>query len=328
MFVDYISIKIASGDGGKGCVSFRREKFVAKGSPNGGDGGRGGDVIFVGDRNLHTLLDFRYHREIFAEHGKPGQKNEMTGKSGKHQFIKVPLGTVVKNAKTGDILADLTEDQQRIKVLTGGKGGLGNVHFKTSTKQAPTYAQPGLPGESCEVDLELKVMADVGLVGFPNAGKSTLLSVVSNAKPKIAGYPFTTLVPNLGIVKYETFKSFVMADIPGLIEGASKGKGLGHQFLRHVERTRVLVYMIPADCEDYEKEFNILRNEVEVFNDFMEKKPIVKVLTKADLLEEDRDTSFFDLKICSIAHQGLDELKKLIANKLYELSEDAPLKWE
>ena len=323
MFVDLVNIAIASGNGGEGCVSFRREKFVAKGSPNGGDGGRGGDVFFIGDGNLHTLLDFRYNKIIEAEAGHNGKKSDMTGKSGDHAFIHVPLGTIIRDSKTGEILADVTEDQEIIKVLVGGKGGFGNPHFKTST-----YAQPGLPGESKDVTLELKVMADVGLVGFPNAGKSTLLSVVSNAKPKVADYPFTTLVPNLGIVKFEHYKSFVMADIPGLIEGACSGKGLGHQFLRHVERTRILIYMIPADCEDYEKQYNILKNEVETFNTFMQEKPVIKVLTKSDLLEEDRDTSFFDLKICSVMNEGLVELKKIIADKLQALNQDAPLKWE
>ena len=323
MFVDFVNVAISSGHGGKGKVAFRKEKFVAKGSPNGGDGGKGGDIIFMGDKNMRTLLDFTMHRQFFAEKGHSGGLNNMTGKDGKTITIKVPLGTVVKDNKTGKILVDVAEDSVPYKVLTGGIGGRGNFHFKSSTNQAPMYAQPGMPGEELSVNLELKVLADVGLVGYPNAGKSTLLSVLSNARPKIADYPFTTLIPNLGIVKFGNYKSFVMADIPGLIEGASHGKGLGYQFLRHVERTRVLVYMISTESEDFEKDFNILQNELFVYDEKMKEKPIIKVLTKTDLLTEDINRDFFDLSISSFTHEGLEELKLMIAEKIKVL--DTPL---
>lgn len=323
MFVDFVNISIRSGNGGKGKVAFRKEKFVAKGNPNGGDGGKGGDIIFIGDVNLNTLLDFTLHRQFFAENGQNGGLNNMTGKDGKSITIKVPLGTVVKDKTTGEILLDISEDGIPLKLLHGGKGGKGNFHFKTSTNQAPTYAQPGLPGQEIDVNLELKVLADVGLVGYPNAGKSTLLSVLSNARPKIADYPFTTLVPNLGIVKYGNYKSFVMADIPGLIEGASHGKGLGHQFLRHVERTRVLVYLISTESEDFEKDFDILQNELFVYDEKMKDKPVIKVLTKTDLLTEEVDRSFFDICISSFSYEGLEDLKLMIAEKIKVL--DTPL---
>lgn len=316
MFVDFVNISISSGNGGKGKVAFRKEKFVAKGSPNGGDGGKGGDIIFVGEKNMNTLLDFTLHRQFFAENGHNGGSNNMTGKDGKTIRIKVPLGTVVKNRKTDEVLLDVSEENIEYKLLTGGKGGKGNFHFKTSTNQAPLYAQPGMPGEAIEVNLELKVLADVGLVGYPNAGKSTLLSVLSNARPKIADYPFTTIIPNLGIVKYGSYKSFVMADIPGLIEGASHGKGLGYQFLRHVERTRVLVYMISTESEDFEKDFKILQHELFEYDDKMKDKPVIKVLTKTDLLTEEIDRSFFDLCISSFTHEGLEDLKLMIAEKI------------
>ena len=325
MFVDFVNIAIRSGNGGKGKVAFRKEKFVAKGTPNGGDGGKGGDIIFVGDKNLNTLLDFTLHRQFFAENGHNGGSNNMTGKNGKNIIIKVPLGMVVKDRKSGEVLLDIAEDSVIHKLLTGGKGGLGNYHFKTSTNQAPMYAQPGIAGKELEVNLELKVLADVGLVGFPNAGKSTLLSVLSNARPKIADYPFTTLIPNLGIVKFGNYKSFVMADIPGLIEGASHGKGLGYQFLRHVERTRVLVYMISTESEGFEKDFNILQNELFEYDEKMKEKPIIKVLTKTDLLTEDINRDFFDLSISSFTHEGLEDLKLMIAEKIKEL--DTPLEY-
>lgn len=325
MFVDYVNVVIKSGDGGKGIVNFHREKFVPKGTPDGGDGGKGGDVFFIGEKNMNTLLDYTYHRQQLAEDGHKGGKNNMTGKSGKNVIVKVPLGTLVKDKETNEVLAEILEDGVPVRVLQGGKGGLGNQHFKSSTNQAPKHSQPGTPGERREVNLELKVLADVGLVGFPNAGKSTLLSVVSNARPKIADYPFTTIVPNLGIVKYEHYKSFVMADIPGLIKGASLGKGLGHQFLRHVERTRVLVYMISADSEDFQKDFEVLQNEVNSFSDEMHEKPIIKVLTKADIIakEDERDLSFFDHQISSFSLNGIEELKLLIAEKIKVL--DTPV---
>jgi len=319
MFVDTVTVTIKSGHGGKGYVSFARTKASAKGKPNGGDGGRGGDVIFIGERNMNTLLDFTLHRNFIAEDGQPGAGREMTGRSGNHVYVKVPLGTQIIEKATGRIMADITEHEVPVKLLIGGKGGLGNQNFATSTHQAPTYAQPGLPGEEYEVTLELKVMADVGLVGFPNAGKSTLLSVISNARPKIADYPFTTLVPNLGIVKYENFRSFVMADLPGLIKGASEGKGLGLQFLRHVERTRIIVYMISSQSEDFAGDFATLQHEVLSYSDEMKDKPYIKILTKTDLLEEGRDTSFFDLTISSFSLSGLEELKLLIAEKMRDL---------
>ena len=319
MFVDSVSIFIKSGHGGKGAVSFAKAKFVPKGAPDGGDGGRGGDVIFIGERNMNTLLDFTYHRSFIAQDGHAGGTRQMTGKSGHHAVIKVPLGTQIIKTETGEIMADITEHGVEVIVLRGGKGGLGNQNFATSTRQAPLYAQPGLPGEEFEVHLELKIMADTGLVGFPNAGKSTLLSVLSNARPKIADYPFTTLIPNLGIVKYENYRSFVMADLPGLIKGAHEGKGLGLQFLRHVERTRVLVYMISSESEDFAADFETLQNEVLSYSEVMKDKPHIKILTKTDLLEEGRDISYFDLTISSFAQQGLDELKLLIAEKIKEL---------
>lgn len=319
MFVDTVTVFIKSGHGGKGRVAFARTKATAKGAPNGGDGGRGGDVFFIGESNMNTLLDFTYHRRFEAEDGQPGDGREMTGRSGEHVVVKVPLGTQIIDKATGRLMADITEHGVKVKILTGGKGGLGNQNFATSTMQAPTYAQPGLPGEEYEVVLELKVMADVGLVGFPNAGKSTLLSVISNARPKIADYPFTTLVPNLGIVKYGNYRSFVMADLPGLIEGAAEGKGLGLQFLRHVERTRVIVYMISAESEDFKKDFEILQKEVLSYSEEMQDKPYIKILTKTDLLEEGRDISFFDLSISSFALSGLEELKLMIAEKIKSL---------
>ncbi|HDY75890.1 MAG TPA: GTPase ObgE, partial [Candidatus Marinimicrobia bacterium] len=240
MFVDYTILKCISGKGGAGAVSFRREKFVPKGGPDGGNGGKGGDVIFRADRQLHTLRDIRYKKVYKAKNGQPGSSNQKTGKNGEDALIRVPLGTVIKIENTGEVTADLVEDNQVFIALKGGIGGRGNACFKSATHQTPRYAQPGMEGKAETFEVELKVLADVGLVGLPNAGKSTLLSVVSSARPKIADYPFTTLEPNLGIVKYGEFQSFVMADIPGLIEGAAKGKGLGHQFLKHVERTKVL----------------------------------------------------------------------------------------
>lgn len=321
MFVDYVNIKVRSGDGGEGLVAFRREKFVPKGTPNGGDGGRGGDVIFECDGNLNTLMDFTYHREFLATDGKRGGSNMMTGKNGKSVVITVPLGTLIKDSITHEVLADMSDENDRVILLKGGVGGLGNYHFKTSTNQAPRYTKPAKKGHELSLNLELKILADVGLVGFPNAGKSTLLSVLSNARPKIADYPFTTLVPNLGIVKFENYKSFVMADIPGLIEGASRGKGLGFNFLRHVERTKVLIYMISSESEDFERDFNILQQELFAHDEKMREKPFIKVLTKLDILDEERefDSSFFDLEISSFAQIGLKELKLLVSQKLRDL---------
>jgi len=327
MFVDYVNIAVRSGDGGKGKVAFRREKFIPKGTPNGGDGGKGGDIIFVGDVNMNTLLDFTLNRKFFAENGHDGGLNDMSGKGGKSIVIKVPLGTVVSDSETGEVYLDIAEENKEYLFLEGGKGGWGNAHFKSATRQAPKYAQPGIKGEERHLVLELKVLADVGLVGFPNAGKSTLLSVLSNARPKIADYPFTTLFPNLGIVKYENYKSFVMADIPGLIKGASEGKGLGLRFLKHIERTKVLVYLITADSKYYEKDFETLQNELFTYNDIMKEKPFIKILSKTDLLEEDYNGDFFDHKISSFSNEGLEELKLLIAEKIKEVDTPVPL-WE
>ncbi|HXK50176.1 MAG TPA: GTPase ObgE [Clostridiales bacterium] len=327
MFVDFVNITVKSGSGGKGKVAFRREKFVPKGTPNGGDGGRGGDIIFEGDVNMNTLLDFTLNRKFIAENGHDGDMNDMSGKGGKSIVIKVPLGTVVSDSETGEVYLDVSEDKKHYLFLEGGKGGWGNAHFKTATRQAPKYAQSGLSGEEKHLILELKVLADVGLVGFPNAGKSTLLSVLSNARPKIADYPFTTLFPNLGIVKYENYKSFVMADIPGLIKGASEGKGLGLRFLKHIERTKVLVYLITADSEDYKKDFKVLQNELFTYSDIMREKPFMVIMSKKDLLEKPYKGKFFDHKISSFSNEGLDELKLMIAEKIKETETPVPV-WE
>lgn len=327
MFVDYANIMVKAGDGGKGKVAFRKEKFVPKGAPNGGDGGRGGDIIFRGDVNMNTLLDFTLNRKFFAENGKDGGLNDMTGRSGESIVIRVPLGTVVSDSETGEVYIDISEENKDYFFLKGGKGGKGNAHYKTATRQAPKYAQPGIQGDEKHITLELKVIADVGLVGFPNAGKSTLLSSISNARPKIADYPFTTLFPNLGIVKYGNYKSFVMADIPGLIKGASEGKGLGLRFLRHVERTKVLIYMINSDSENYEKDFETLQNELFTYSDMMREKPFIKIMTKKDILDSEKEyeRSFFDLEISSFSGQGLDELKLMVAEKIKEIETPLPL---
>jgi GTP-binding protein len=286
-FVDYVKIFCRSGKGGRGSAHFRREKYVPKGGPDGGDGGNGGNIILRGNRNYWTLLHLRYQRHIFAGHGESGSKANRTGKMGESKVIEVPCGTVAYDAHTGEYLCDITEDGQEVLLLKGGRGGLGNVHFKSATNQAPRYAQPGEPYEERWVILELKLLADVGLVGFPNAGKSTLLSVVSAAKPKIANYPFTTLEPNLGIVGYRDGKSFVMADIPGIIEGASEGKGLGLRFLRHIERNSLLLFVIPADSDDIKKEYSILYNELKQYNPDLLDKQHVLAISKSDMLDEE-----------------------------------------
>lgn len=285
-FVDYVKIYCRSGKGGAGSAHLMRAKYVPKGGPDGGDGGRGGHVILRGNRNLWTLLHLRYTRHIDAESGTGGGRQGSTGKFGKDSYIELPLGSVAKNAETGEIMAEVTEHGQEIILLKGGRGGLGNLHFKTSTNQTPRYAQPGEPAEEATVVIELKILADVGLVGFPNAGKSTLLSVVSAAKPEIADYPFTTLVPNLGMVAYRDGQSFVMADIPGIIEGAHEGKGLGHRFLRHIERNSVLLFMIPADSENVRKEYEVLLNELKMFNPELLDKQRILAITKTDLIDE------------------------------------------
>lgn len=262
-FTDYVKIYAASGNGGAGSMHLHREKFVPKGGPDGGDGGRGGHIILKGNKHLWTLIHFKFQKHFRAEHGEAGGANRSFGADGKDIYLEVPLGTIVKDAETEEVLFEITEDGQEVIALRGGKGGLGNWHFRTATNQTPRYAQPGLPGEERELLLELKVLADVGLVGFPNAGKSTLLSVITSAKPKIGDYPFTTLKPNLGIVENRDFQSFVMADIPGIIEGAAEGKGLGHFFLRHIERNSLLLFLIPADANDIVAEYEILLNEAQ-----------------------------------------------------------------
>ena len=286
-FVDYVKIFCRSGKGGRGSSHFRREKYIPKGGPDGGDGGDGGSVILRGNRNYWTLLHLRYQRHILADHGEGGTGGQCFGKKGESKVIEVPCGTVAYDALTGEYLCDITEDGEEVVLLKGGRGGLGNVNFKSSTNQAPRYAQPGEPFEERWIILELKLLADVGLVGFPNAGKSTFLSVVSAAKPKIADYPFTTLVPNLGIVSYRDGKSFVLADIPGIIEGASEGKGLGLRFLRHIERNSMLLFLIPADSDDIKKEYNILLNELKEFNPELLDKPHLLAISKSDMLDEE-----------------------------------------
>ena len=287
MFIDFAEIEVKAGNGGHGCVSFRREKFIAKGGPNGGNGGRGGDVIFRADSNLTTLLDFKYKRHYKAINGRPGEGSLKAGKSGEDIVIRVPTGTVLIDADTQQVIADLDEDDREIVVARGGRGGRGNTHFKSSTNQTPRQAENGRAGESIRLNLELKLLADVGLVGLPNAGKSTMLSVLSEARPKIADYPFTTLIPNLGIVKIRDHKSFVMADIPGIIEGASHGKGLGLQFLRHIQRTRLVVYLIDAFTDDIEETLSTLKTELTQYDRLLAKRPALVVLNKIDLFDED-----------------------------------------
>lgn len=319
-FVDYVKINCRSGNGGPGSVHFRREKYLPKGGPDGGDGGKGGDIVLVGNAQMWTLLHLRYTRHLRAEHGESGGKQRSSGAGGKDIIIELPLGTVAKNPETEEVLAEVIEDGQRIVLIPGGRGGLGNDHFKTSTNQAPRYAQPGEPGMEADIIFELKILADVGLVGFPNAGKSTLLSVVSAAKPEIADYPFTTLVPNLGIVSYRDQHSFVMADIPGIIEGASEGKGLGLRFLRHIERNSILLFLVPADSQDIAKEYKILLNELKQYNpELLDKKRILAV-SKADMLDEELKKEIKTtlpkgvpaVFISSVAQTGLTELKDML----------------
>ncbi len=286
-FVDYVKIYCRSGKGGRGSTHMRREKYCPNGGPDGGDGGRGGHIILRGNRNYWTLLHLKFDRHAMAGHGESGSKNRSFGKDGADKVIEVPCGTVVYNAETGEYLCDVTEDGQEVILLRGGRGGQGNWHFRTAIRQAPRFAQPGEPMQEMTVIMELKLLADVGLVGFPNAGKSTLLSTISAAKPKIADYPFTTLEPNLGIVSYRDGKSFVMADIPGIIEGASQGKGLGLRFLRHIERNSLLLFMVPADSDDIRKEYEILLNELGTFNPEMLDKQRVLAITKSDMLDQE-----------------------------------------
>jgi len=326
-FVDYIKIHVSSGNGGAGSTHLRREKFVPKGGPDGGDGGRGGHIIIKGNKNLWTLYHLKFKRHFKAGHGGAGGKQTSTGADGQDVLVEVPLGTVIKDTDTGSILKEITEDQQEFIAAKGGKGGMGNAHFKSSTNQTPRYAQTGLPGEENNLTLEMKVLADVGLVGFPNAGKSTLLSVLSAAKPKIADYPFTTLKPNLGIVSYRDYQSFVMADIPGIIEGAAEGKGLGHYFLRHIERNSILLFLIPADADDLRKEYDVLVDELRRYNPELLDKQSRVAISKADLLDDELraemtellDESFEGIPylfISSVAQQGLDALKDALWRSL------------
>ncbi|RKY72610.1 MAG: GTPase ObgE, partial [Candidatus Latescibacterota bacterium] len=313
MFVDEARIYVKAGDGGNGCVSFRREKFVPRGGPDGGDGGDGGNVIFRVDSNLRTLLDFHYQKHFRAERGGHGKGKQMTGKRGKDLIIRVPPGTVIKDAETGSVLADLTEDEQSQIIASGGKGGRGNARFATSVRQTPRWAEKGTKGEEKVLYLELKLIADVGLVGFPNVGKSTLLSKLSAAHPKIADYPFTTLEPTLGIVPVGKFGSFVMADIPGLIEGAHQGRGLGFRFLRHIERTRVLLFLIDSTGGQAEENLQSLQKELALFNRNLLQKPYLVALTKIDLLPQgsilpavDNDQEVKPLAISSVTGEGLE----------------------
>lgn len=286
-FVDYVKVHLSSGKGGQGSAHLRREKYVAKGGPDGGDGGRGGHVVVRGNKNLWTLLGFKFKRHFNAGHGEHGGKQRSTGADGEDVYMEVPLGTVVKDSESGETLFEITEDGQEEIVARGGLGGRGNWHFKSATNQTPRYAQPGLPGEERDVILELKVLADVGLVGFPNAGKSTLLAALTSAKPKIADYEFTTLKPNLGIVQYRDFRSFVIADIPGIIEGASEGKGLGHYFLRHIERNAMLLFLVPADSPDISKEYDILLSELRKYNPELLDKRRLLAVSKSDMLDSE-----------------------------------------
>ncbi len=322
-FVDYVKIYCRSGKGGAGSVHFRREKFIPMGGPDGGNGGRGGDIYLVGSAQLWTLIHLKYKRHIIAESGGGGTGALCTGSDGKDIFIEVPLGTIAKNAETNEVICEITQKDEKVMLIPGGRGGMGNWTFRTATMQAPRFAQPGEPEQEAQVILELKILADIGLVGFPNAGKSTLLSVVSAAKPKIADYPFTTLVPNIGIVEYRDNRSFVIADIPGIIEGAHEGKGLGLRFLRHIERNSMLLFMVPADSDSIHEQFDILLNELKMFNPELLDKKRVLAITKSDLiddeLEEEIGKDLPDVPYIFISAQtgkGLVQLKDILWNQL------------
>jgi GTP-binding protein len=322
MFVDYSVIEAYAGKGGDGAVTFRREKYVPKGGPSGGDGGDGGNIIIKASTNLHTLLDFRYKKKYSAGDGDSGGNSLKDGKSGHDVIIRVPVGTVVKDSETEKLLFDLDQDAKEVILAKGGKGGKGNSKFATPTNQTPRFAEDGKPGESRKVILELKLIADVGLVGFPNSGKSTLISKISSAKPKIADYPFTTLEPNLGIVKYKNYQSFTVADIPGIIKGASQGKGLGHQFLRHIERTRIILFLIEITSENLQNDFNVLMNELKSYSPKLIQKKIFVSLSKADLIDSERmkQISRFKFKgikdkplvFSSISGYGLDKMMDIL----------------
>lgn len=323
-FVDYVKIFCRSGKGGAGCMHLLHEAKNFKGGPDGGDGGRGGHIILKGNKQLWTLLHLKYTKHVFAEDGENGGQKLMHGRDGKDRIIEVPLGTVCKDAETGEVLCEVTDDGQEVILFKGGRGGKGNDFFKSSTFRTPRFAQPGEEAIEAWVIMELKILADVGLVGFPNAGKSTLLSVVSAAKPQIADYPFTTLVPNLGIVKYRGEKSFIMADIPGIIEGAAEGKGLGLRFLRHIERNSILLFMVSAEAEDVVKEYNILLGELEKYNPFLMQKDRILAITKCDIIDKETQIKIKKtlpkgintIMISSVAGMGITELKDLIYNKL------------
>lgn len=326
-FVDYVKMHLSSGNGGKGSAHLRREKYISKGGPDGGDGGRGGHIIIKANKNLWTLYHLKFRRHFKSGHGAAGGKQTSTGANGDDVFIEVPLGTVIRDTDTQKIIFEITQEGEDRIVAQGGKGGLGNEHFKSPTRQTPRYAQPGLKGEEINITLELKVLADVGLVGFPNAGKSTLLSVVTAAKPKIADYEFTTLKPNLGIVKYRDYQTFVMADIPGIIEGAAEGKGLGHYFLRHIERNSTLLFLIPVDADDIRKQYDVLLDELRRYNPEMLDKDRLVAISKSDMLDDELkaemkkelDKEFKGIPylfISSVAQQGLVELKDTLWDML------------
>ena len=326
-FVDYVKLFVSSGNGGKGSIHLHREKFITKGGPDGGDGGRGGHIIIKANKQLWTLYTFKFKKHFSAGHGGDGSKNRSSGVQGKDEIIEVPLGTVVRNTNTNEVLFEITEANQEQILLKGGLGGRGNWHFKSATRQTPRYAQPGIEGTTIQITLELKVLADVGLVGFPNAGKSTLLAALTSAKPKIADYEFTTLKPNLGIVDYRDYRSFVMADIPGIIEGAAEGKGLGHYFLRHIERNSILLFVIPSDTKELKAEFEILFNELKKYNPELLDKQYMVVLSKADLLDDELKQEYTNemktlftevphLIISSATQYHLTELKDALWNLL------------
>lgn len=325
-FIDYVKFCSRSGAGGAGAMHFRREKHVPKGGPDGGDGGRGGHIILRGSSQLWTLLHLKYKKHVIAESGKGGEGGRRTGADGKDIILEVPLGTIAKDAETGEKRWEITEDGQEVILTKGGRGGLGNDHFKTSTNQAPHYAQPGESGIEEWIILELKLLADVGLVGFPNAGKSTLLSSISAARPEIGDYPFTTLVPNLGVVSYRDDKSFVMADIPGIIEGAAEGKGLGIRFLRHIERNSILLFLIPADAPDIQNQYNILLGELEKYNPELLDKRRLLAISKSDMLDEqliqemerELPKGIPHLFISSVSQMNLDKLKDLIWQAIHQ----------
>jgi len=318
-FIDHAKISVKSGKGGDGCIAFLREKFRPKGGPCGGDGGNGGSIIFISDSKLTTLQDYSYKKQYFAKPGENGKGKNMHGKNAENIILKVPVGTIIKDLNNNKIIHDFKNEDEKITICKGGNGGFGNARFKSNKNPAPRIANDGEQGALLDLELELKVLADVGLVGFPNAGKSTFISSVSNAKPKIANYPFTTLIPNLGIVKYDEYKSFVMADIPGLIEGASDGKGLGIKFLKHIERTKILVFMIDLNSEDIIKEYNLLNKELRLFDKELLKKPSIILLTKLDAIDCDKEIKISGkkvLKISSLSKINLQKALKLITSYL------------